>query len=79
MTGRSMTRSALCMSPASLMLSATQTALALGVSRTRVHQLIAAGTLKATRVGHAWIISPRDLARLMASRERQPNTNPKPE
>jgi excisionase family DNA binding protein len=55
------------------MLSATQTAQALGLSRARIHQLITAGKLKATRVGHVWIVTPQDLEAFKATR------NPKPE
>ena len=55
------------------MLSVPQVALALSLSRQRVAQLIAAGRLKATRVGKTWIIFPADLEAFKATR------NPKPE
>ena len=55
------------------MLSVPQAALALSLSRQRIAQLIAAGRLKATRVGKTWIIFPVDLEAFKATR------NPKPE
>ena len=41
----------------------------LGVNASRVRQLIGAGRLKAEKLGHAWLILPRDLK---AVRDRKP-------
>lgn len=38
-----------------------QVAVLLGISEPRVHQLIKAGRLKATRLGHYWMIRPSDV------------------
>jgi len=39
----------------------TEAARRLGVSTTRVRVLIESGRLKATKVGSAWLIDPKDL------------------
>jgi excisionase family DNA binding protein len=50
-------------------LTTTEAAKRLKISRRRVLELIAAGRLKATRFGPAWLIDPKDLA---AVRVRKP-------
>ena len=45
-----------------MLLTTTQVAERLGVTRQRVGQLIAHGLLTATKVGHAWVVEERDLA-----------------
>jgi len=46
---------------ARLLLSTTQVAQRLGVTRQRVGQLITRGQLRATRVGHAWLVLSKDV------------------
>lgn len=61
----------------SALLSVIDAARELGVIPQRVRQLIANGTLPATKVGHAWVIEPRALER--ARRRRTiPGPAPKP-
>ena len=50
-------------------LTVPEAALALGVSRQRVHQLVASGKLKATRFGNALAIDPVSLKALQSSRK----------
>jgi excisionase family DNA binding protein len=47
---------------------------ALGVTSTRVRQLILAGRLPALRVGRDWLIRERDLARVADRRPGRPVT-----
>jgi len=51
-------------------LSTSQTAKLLGISRCRVIQLINSGQLKASRLGNAFLIKPKDLENLKKSRNR---------
>jgi excisionase family DNA binding protein len=44
------------------LLTATEAARALGISKQRICYLLAAGRLPATRFGQAWMIRERDLA-----------------
>jgi excisionase family DNA binding protein len=48
---------------ADTLLSTQQAAEVLGVSQTRVRQLILEGRLQATKIGNSWVISTRDLAK----------------
>jgi len=43
------------------LLSTAEVAAKLGITPRRVTALITAGKLRATRVGHAWVIIPSDL------------------
>ena len=43
------------------MLTTKQAGKALGVNDSRIRQLILAGRLKATKLGHMWIIQKKDL------------------
>ena len=52
----------------------------LGISRQRVHALIAAGRLPATRVGRSWVIADSDLAAVRVRRPGRPhNKNSAPQ
>ena len=52
-------------------LTVSEAALALGVSRQRVHQLVASGKLKATRFGNALAIDPQSVADRLSNRKPQ--------
>lgn len=51
--------------------SATQAAELLGISRQRVHQLIAAGKLEAVRVGSGWLVDKASVEQRKRERDRQ--------
>ena len=51
-------------------LSATEAAKRLGLSRQRVHLLVQQGRIKAARIGHAWTITERALAEFAKTRPR---------
>lgn len=57
------------------LLTATEAAKALGVSRQRICYLLAAGRLPATRFGQAWVIREADLAAFT----RKPGGRPRKE
>jgi excisionase family DNA binding protein len=56
------------------LLTTMDAARALGISRGRVLQLIAAGRLPAQRLGAAWIIRSRDLVRVADRKPGRPVT-----
>jgi excisionase family DNA binding protein len=56
------------------MLTTTQAAAALGITPSRVRQLIYAGELDGHRVGPIWLVESASVARY--SRDRRPRGNP---
>ena len=54
------------------LISVTEAAEKLGVTRGRIRQLISDGRLKATKVGHYWAIDTQDLAALQRRKPGRP-------
>ena len=49
--------------------SIAETATALGVTRQSVHSRIKRGLIRAERIGHQWVISDAEIARLQTEQE----------
>ena len=58
------------------LITTTEAAKRLGVTRGRVHQLLTDGRLPAEKVGVQWLIRPADLAKV---KDRKPGRPKKPE
>lgn len=59
------------------MLTTTEAALELGISRSRVLHLIADGRIKATRFGNTWAIWPEDLDAVRIRKSGWPKGKPR--